>query len=380
MLKNQRNHGEFKYFVKIEKSYGNNGDIYVEGIASGLMEDNDSQRMSLDVIKAFADSIPLPLTNGHPKNGPVGGELGQVISATILNDDNKSLFIKARLDSDNPYTPYLAKKIQEGKKFGFSIEGYLPEGGEQTVWSEKLNEFVKEYTKLIPKSISVTSEPSYIPSLMSVVTKASLDKEKTIPVNNLQNTTMTEDKVTTPETNIQEVETESTVDKSFEKAYAEKFDNVEKSSKTKLPNDGSALKEEDAESQKKPTKKVKKADMDEDSDDNEDADDEKPESDSDEVEKAKSMLKKMGYNISKGIKKSTEKLEVIEKSQQNSFDNVMKILKSMHEDLEALKTVSLGKKSKIMTVEKSAKDRLQEREYLDSEDGFTAKWLELNSK
>jgi hypothetical protein len=168
-----------KYFVKITKGYEQNKKWLVQGVASGTLEDSDGQRLSVDVLTDFVREIKskgLPLTNAHPKGGPVGGELGDVIDAEIEMDGNGNyeMIITAELDKDNPYNAYMLKKIEKGKKYAFSIEGGNPKA--RTVFSERLKKYIPEFIKVIPTAISVTTEPSYTPSFLQVLSKA-YDKE-----------------------------------------------------------------------------------------------------------------------------------------------------------------------------------------------------------
>jgi hypothetical protein len=168
----QSNVSQFKYFVLLKKAYQEGDDIYIEGVASGTMEDRDKERMSPAVLQAFVDvikGIGLPLTDAHEQDG-ILMEIGDVVDAKILDDEESSLFIKAKLDSDNPKTPYLLKQITKGKKYAFSVEGWIKQAKE--VYSERLQSFVTEFQELIPKAISVTTRPSYIPSFLEVVSKS----------------------------------------------------------------------------------------------------------------------------------------------------------------------------------------------------------------
>lgn len=183
----------FKFYIKLEKAYQENGDYYVQGVASGLLEDRDDERMGPGVLKAFFNKIKtegLPLTDAHPEKGPIMGQVGTVIDAQLMNDANNSLFIKAKLDKDNPAVPYLIKQIQKGKKFAFSIEGIDPV--RKTVWSQKLKQNIIEYESVSPTAISITTLPSYIPSFLEVVSKSYQNKIK----NNLVNLTNMKDKKT----------------------------------------------------------------------------------------------------------------------------------------------------------------------------------------
>ena len=193
-MKTNKLYSNFKYFVKVSKAYQENGQYFVQGVASGIMEDRDEERMSPEVLKAFVEAIPMPLTDAHPERGPIGGEIGEVIYASILEDENDSLFIKAKLDMDNPMVPYLVKQFDKGKKFAFSIEGTAPVV--KTVWSDRLKKMITEYVKVEPKAISITTEPSYIGSFLEVVTKA-YNKQLKL---NITNTNMKKAKTQTMET------------------------------------------------------------------------------------------------------------------------------------------------------------------------------------
>lgn len=158
-----------KYYVKIEKAYEENGDWFVQGVATGTLEDRDEERMSKAVVEKFAKSIPLPLTNSHP-GGDIAGDIGEVVYAEVLDNPTSDLFIKGKLDKDHPTVPYFVKQVQKGKQFAFSIEGI--QAKKTTAWSERLNKFVDEYTDVTPTGISITTMPSYSPSFLQVVAKS----------------------------------------------------------------------------------------------------------------------------------------------------------------------------------------------------------------
>jgi hypothetical protein len=188
-----------KYYVKIEKAYEENGDWFVQGIASGTLEDRDEQRMSKAVVESFAKAIPLPLTNSHP-GGDIAGEMGEVVYAEVMDTPTNDLFIKGKLDREHPNVPYFVKQVQKGKQFAFSIEGIHAK--KQTVWSDNLQKFVDEYTEVTPTGISITTMPSYSPSFLEVVAKSANDKTNLdINTNKMEdNTTETVETVTETET------------------------------------------------------------------------------------------------------------------------------------------------------------------------------------
>lgn len=207
--------GDFKYFVKVQKAYqeGVNNEWFVEGIASGTLEDRDSERMAKSVLEKFVEGLPLPLTNAHPRPGEVGGQFGEVVEARVMDDANNSLFIKAKLDQDHPFVPYMMKQVQKGKKHAFSVEGYVKKAS--TVWSDRLKKFITEFEDVKPKTISITTEPSYIGSFMDVVSKSYKDvvDPETISDNTVSNSNndvdMPEDKKVTETEQVQETVTET---------------------------------------------------------------------------------------------------------------------------------------------------------------------------
>lgn len=177
------NAGKFRYWMTVEKTINQNGEIFVQGVATGPKVDADNEKMSDSVIRNFFNAIkeksqtnnPLPLTDGHPKGGGILAEIGEIVDAQIL--PNKDLFIKARLDANHPSTNVLTDRIAKGKKYAFSIEGWL-NAPRRTVFVKGSNQSVQEYTDLVPKSISITTEPSYLPSFLEVVKKAAKNYEE----------------------------------------------------------------------------------------------------------------------------------------------------------------------------------------------------------
>lgn len=163
---------EFKFFLSVAKSATKTKKILIEGIASGTLEDLDSERMSRQVLEQFASAIKsasLPLTDNHMQ-GSILTEVGTVVDAKVLDDSNNSLWVKAELDADHPATPVLIRKLEEGKKFAFSIEGLLARV--EQVFSEKLGRYIKEYASIVPKAVSITSQPAYSPSFINIISKA----------------------------------------------------------------------------------------------------------------------------------------------------------------------------------------------------------------
>lgn len=384
---------EFKYFLKIEKAYEDSGEWYVQGVASGTKEDRDRQRMTKDVLQAFVDALPLPLTDSHPRPGEILGALGEVIFAEVKNDADNSLFIKARLDKEHPAVPYMIKQIQKGKKYAFSIEGNVPFGGVRTTWSEKLKAFIDEFVRIIPKAISITSEPSYFPSLLEVVTKSYNEVEKETAVGQNQDAmaksnldinsqTMTEEqKARLAE--LKELETPTDA----EKAELEGLEQTEQTSETSETAEAETSSDEtqteeatqqeaqEAESQAEVKKSVKKADEEEEKEDpeaeeavaqsadenaeevsKEETEAEVEKQTEDDVESAEDAEDEESeepsiQTLAEGMKVLMDRVQKVEamcKDMLSYGEDMEKVTKSIHDEVEVLKTLPLQKKSKVL--------------------------------
>lgn len=162
-----------KYFIEIQKSYSNTKGKFLKGVATGTLIDSQGDRMSINVLTRFKESLPLPLVDAHMKDG-VFKDLGEVIEAEIKQIDGKNfeLEIKAKLDEDNMAAIQLFNNIRKGKRYGFSITGQNPTV--KTVYDGE--GFYDEITDLEPIDISVTTMPAYETSLIQAVQKSLIDE------------------------------------------------------------------------------------------------------------------------------------------------------------------------------------------------------------
>lgn len=373
----------FKFFMDVRKAYQDKGEWYLQGVASGLLEDGDDERVSINVLKKFVEAIPLPLIDAHDPSGSILAEIGEVVMAEILDDDDSSLFIKARLDKENPAVQYMVKKIQDGKKFAFSISGDEPIA--KTVWSEKLNKFIDEIIEVVPTNISVTTRPSYKPSFAEVLAKAlkkgqnvtkgintnnelslpqDLDDESKKKLSKLKNSTKMadeKDKTQSEDENLDksnsdsDSENQGTVDKTADKETESK-DKVEKSEskgKTELKKSYSNKKEDkdmdkEKDSEKEDLEKEADADESEDESDMEKMEEEDGEETS-EVSMA-DLVEVIGVLAGKIDELIGMKADMAKSEKKNR-----QILKSLHEDLETMSKMPLQKKSRVMA--KSLEER-----------------------
>lgn len=398
----------FKYFVNISKAYKKGTKVYVEGVASGTLEDRDEERMSLQVLKDFISEIKtkgLPLTNSHPRTGDVIGEMGTVVDGEVRkNGDAYEMHIKAEVDMDNPAAPYMLKQIQRGKKFAFSIEGSGAKA--KTVWSEKLKKMITEFVRIIPEAISITTQPSYSPSFLEVVSKSydskDIDANETSNDNENNESNLTDNsdmkkevmkneevvEQTTKVESVEEVKEEVVVEDKVEEVVEEiKEEGKEEVSEEPV--------EEVAEEEVKEEEKIEEALVEEEKVEEVVEETKKSEKEENKVEKMMdvaevehmtmemrmknmivSELADLAYQTVKAVveekwgemfskaKKSAEapSQDKVEKSapEESQEDRVLKtlealveVVKSQHEDLEALKGMPLQKKSLGYLVSKS---------------------------
>lgn len=225
----------FKFFAKIEKAYQENEKKYIQGIASGTLEDRDGERVSLSLLEKFVIAMPLHLTDAHAQDG-VFKELGTVVKGEIKEEGGVyNLHIIAELDNNNVAAQQLWVNITEkGKKYGFSIEAQNPKW--RIVFSELLGRDIREYYDAEPKAISVTTAPSYYPSVVEAIVKSmkkngldNTEENNNIKLEVTQETapeTTSDKSVENISTESEKVDQETTVDESQKKYETAKFDEI----------------------------------------------------------------------------------------------------------------------------------------------------------
>lgn len=309
---------EFKFFLKVSKSISKSKKVVIEGIASGTTEDVDGERMSREVLVQFMEAIKrtsLPLTDNH-KRGEILAEIGTVVDAKVLDDTNNSLWIKCELDQDHPTTPVLIRKLEEGKRFAFSIEGIVEKI--QEIFSETAGTYIREFLSIIPKAISITSEPAYSPSFINVVSKAYRKKDLTESdqerINDLyitQGTTMQKDVNTEPAKQDESVITETVAEPVEEASQQEE-------QATQTPNQ-----EVEKSAQINPLEEQVKA----------------------LTAQVKSLTDIVSGKTAKEVEKSAGTAETKLDAILSKLQEVEKVQKSIHGDMENLKGLPLQKKS-----------------------------------
>lgn len=316
----------FKFFVSINKAITESGKIYIQGVATGTALDADGQRMDKSSVINFLNQInknseegnPLPLKDGHSQDGNIQEEIGAVVFAQLIDDEESSLFIKAELDPDHPSTPYLLKKVNQGKQFAFSIEGFSSEAPRME-FDKTIGDYVTVLKDLIPSAISITSKPAYLPSFFEVVMKAhSLKTNEQEDYNNLTitNSQMPKDIKTEILSEKSEQGTEEVVDQTTETAATETEEKVDSTAE---------VVEETVEETPETTEEVATED-----ETTEDATEETVEKSQDIAELITKAMKGEFTTIAEAI----NKLEAV--------------AKSLHDDVEAIKDMPLQKKSKAV--------------------------------
>lgn len=173
-----------KFYVNIQKAAQEEGRSIIRGVASGTLLDKEGERVSLEVLNKFAEHINsygMVLSNGHQFNAAaVDDDLGDITKASVvtLGDNEYEMIIEAELDMDNPNSDYIVKKINKGKKLGFSIDAI--KAVKAPVYDSSTQSYIYEYTDAIPQTISVTPRPAYEPSFIEVLNKSYKEIQKSM--------------------------------------------------------------------------------------------------------------------------------------------------------------------------------------------------------
>lgn len=198
----------FKYTIPITRAVAENGELFIEGEASGPEIDTFGTRMDPGLISNFADQIATRAASGDPISyrdthgmGVTGDngvmvDLGELVAATVTDEDH--LRVRVRLDRENPAAVYLHKQVMRGKRYGMSIGGTIVDFTDEYV--KDLGRIVRTFKDIVLDHIANTSQPSWTPSLGTVLTRA---VEKALEGENM------DPEVPAPETPETEGETEN---------------------------------------------------------------------------------------------------------------------------------------------------------------------------
>lgn len=161
------------------KSYRDeNGQMYVEGLASTVSIDQTGERMSAEAIaKMAARLVGKPLRSEHGKGWD--DKLGEIIKADVLPDKNNrpSLWIKARLFDWSSKAKDLFKLLMSGAEMGLSVAGKINPGGIVKQFVESIGKYIPTYVDVDPTEVSVTDHPANLDAFCVAVTKSLHDQQ-----------------------------------------------------------------------------------------------------------------------------------------------------------------------------------------------------------
>lgn len=214
----------FKYTIPIIKSTADENGLYIEGAATGPEVDLQNERIAPEAIEDFAQQIreraaagdPIPYLDEHEKTGgrSVLKHLGDLVDGNITEKGH--LWVRVRLNEDNPAATFLYRQVQDGKKFGMSISGEVPNdtSGYVDELVKSIGRRVRTFKKVILTHIANTTKPVWTPSLGTVLNRAvekALSEGETMAEETVvESTKVTEETTTEPAVEETKVETEET--------------------------------------------------------------------------------------------------------------------------------------------------------------------------
>lgn len=119
---------EFKFLVPVAKAVeGDNGELFVDGVASSTNRDSYGTVISRDgqrSMAAWANTGEVVL-GGEADHFAIAfdDDLGRVTRGEVL--DNGDFYVQAQLDADNPRAVHLHKKLRQGTQLGLSVFGTI---------------------------------------------------------------------------------------------------------------------------------------------------------------------------------------------------------------------------------------------------------------
>lgn len=158
----------------VTKSYRDeNGQMFIEGIASTIDIDLTNERMSPEAIALMAARLPgKPLREEHQKG--YLNRLGEIIQADVIKDDsgNPALWIKAKLHDWSSAAKDTFQAIKSGVKLGLSVSGSIRSGGLVKELDESRGKYIPTYKDIEPSEVSVTDHPANLGTFALAVAKS----------------------------------------------------------------------------------------------------------------------------------------------------------------------------------------------------------------
>lgn len=225
----------FKYTIPITKSSADEDGLYIEGAATGPEVDLQDERIAPEAIADFARQIkdryasgdPIPYYDEHDKGGrSVLKHLGDLVDGSITEKGH--LWVRVRLNDDNPAATFLYRQINAGKKYGMSVSGDVPDGGWADELVKSIGKRIRTFKQVILTHIANTTRPVWTPSFGTVLNRAiekALSEGETMAEETVvESTKVTEETTTeTPaeETTVESTATETTTEETTTETPAE---------------------------------------------------------------------------------------------------------------------------------------------------------------
>jgi len=159
---------------EVIKSYrDDNGQMFIEGLASTVSIDQTGERMSPEAIAKMAVGlIGKPLREEHQKG--YLDKLGEIVKADVVQDDNgnPALWIKARLYDWSSKARDTFQALKSGIKLGLSVAGKIKPGGLIKELVDHAGKFIPTYRDIEPTEVSVTDHPANLDTFCYAVAKS----------------------------------------------------------------------------------------------------------------------------------------------------------------------------------------------------------------
>lgn len=169
---------DFTCEVGITKSWSEaNGRRFIQGVASGVAEDRDGERVSKNAIEKMAKQVAqggVKLTSRHQQDWDT--EIGDVVEATH-DPKTDELIVKTELPPEgmDPIADKAWNAVtRDGVKLGFSIGGKLKKAFFELTDTNKRRKVLDE---IHLRHICLTKTPSYAPSFAQAVAKSFTEDE-----------------------------------------------------------------------------------------------------------------------------------------------------------------------------------------------------------
>jgi len=163
-------------FGTVTKAYrGDNGEMYVEGVASSTDMDRTHEKMSPEAIKLMAAKFTgKPLNSEH--HADWDDELGKIVKSEVIdaNTANPKLWIKAKLNDWLTRSKDLFNGLNDGKLMGIglSVEGKINPGGLVKELDPISGKVIPVYKDIDPAAVAITNKPANLATFCNAVTKS----------------------------------------------------------------------------------------------------------------------------------------------------------------------------------------------------------------